>query len=52
MGLILLIILILLLIGAFPIYPYNRNWNYGPAGIIGVLLLVLLILVLIDVIRW
>lgn len=46
MGTILLIILILLLLGAFPTYPYSKNWGYGPSGIVGVLLVVVLILVL------
>jgi hypothetical protein len=43
---ILLIILILLLIGAIPTWPYSRGWGYGPSGIVGVILVILLILVL------
>jgi hypothetical protein len=43
---ILLIILILLLIGAFPRWPYSRNWGYYPSGTLGVILLIVLILVL------
>ncbi|HEY8275718.1 MAG TPA: DUF3309 family protein [Methyloceanibacter sp.] len=43
---ILIIILILILIGAFPSWPYSRGWGYGPSGIVGVLLVVLLILLL------
>jgi hypothetical protein len=46
LGTILLIILILLLIGAVPSWPYSRGWGYGPSGILGVVLVVLLILVL------
>jgi hypothetical protein len=46
LGTILLIILILLLIGAIPSWPYSRGWGYGPSGILGVVLVVLLILVL------
>ena len=46
MGLILLIILILLLIGAFPRWPYSRNWGYWPSGGIGTILLIVLILLL------
>jgi hypothetical protein len=46
LGTILLIILILLLIGAFPTWPYSAGWGYGPSGLLGVLLVVLLILVL------
>ncbi|HEY7152649.1 MAG TPA: DUF3309 family protein [Gemmataceae bacterium] len=52
MGLVLLIILILLLLGAVPTWPYARNWGYGPSGIISLLLVVLLVLLLFDVIRW
>jgi len=46
MGTILLIILILLLLGAVPAWPYSRNWGYGPTGGIGLVLVILLILVL------
>ena len=41
---ILLIILILLLIGAFPAWPYSTGWGYYPAGGIGLILLILIIL--------
>jgi hypothetical protein len=50
MGLILLIILILLLLGAIPSWPHSRNWGYGPSGGIGLLLLIVLILLLLRVI--
>ena len=43
---ILIIILILLLIGAVPSWPYSRNWGYGPSGLLGVVVVILLILVL------
>ncbi|HSA80639.1 MAG TPA: DUF3309 family protein [Geminicoccaceae bacterium] len=46
LGTILLIILILILIGVFPTWPYSRGWGYGPGGIVGVILIILLILVL------
>jgi hypothetical protein len=42
----LIIVLVLILIGAIPSWPYSRNWGYGPSGIVGVLLVVLLVLVL------
>ena len=42
----LIIILVLILIGAVPSWPYSRNWGYGLSGIVGVILVVLLILVL------
>ena len=43
---ILLIILVLLLIGAFPTWPYSSGWGYYPSGGIGLILLILLILAL------
>ena len=46
MRLILFIILILLLIGAFPTWPYSSGWGYYPSGGRGLLILILLILVL------
>jgi hypothetical protein len=45
-GTILLIILIVLLIGAFPSWPYSSGWGYGPSGLLGVVVVVLLVLVL------
>jgi Protein of unknown function (DUF3309) len=50
MGLILMVILILLLLGGLPAWPYSRNWGYGPSGILGLLLLVLIILLLFSVV--
>jgi hypothetical protein len=44
LGTILLIILILLLIGAVPAWPYSRGWGYGPSGILGVVLIIIIIL--------
>ena len=52
MGLILLIVLIVLLLGGLPSWPYSRNWGYGPSGIVGLLLVVLLVLLLLQVIPW
>lgn len=46
MGTILLIILILVLIGAFPSWPHSRNWGYGPSGILGLVAIVLIIMLL------
>ena len=45
-GTILLIVLIVLLVGAFPSWPYSSGWGYGPSGLLGVIVVVLLILVL------
>jgi hypothetical protein len=44
LGTILLIILILILIGALPTWPYSRGWGYYPTGGFGLLLIVLVIL--------
>ncbi|MCC6492477.1 MAG: DUF3309 domain-containing protein [Pirellulales bacterium] len=43
---ILLIVLILLLLGAVPAWPYSRSWGYGPSGLLGVILVVVVILAL------
>lgn len=50
MRLILLIILILLLIGLLPTWPYSSGWGYYPSGGLGTLLLILIILWLLGVI--
>ena len=42
----LLIILVLLLIGALPTWPYSSGWGYYPSGGLGLVLIILLILVL------
>lgn len=44
MGLILLIVLVVLLLGGLPAWPYSRGWGYGPSGLIGFLLTLVLIL--------
>jgi hypothetical protein len=46
MSTILLIILVLLLIGALPAWPYSSGWGYFPSGILGLILIVVLILAL------
>ena len=46
MGTILLIILILLLIGALPAWPYSSGWGHYPSGGLGLILLILIILAL------
>jgi len=48
LGTILIILLILLLIGALPAWPYSRRWGYFPSGGLGLLLLILLILFLLG----
>ena len=44
LGTILLIIVVLLLIGAIPTWPYSNTWGYGPSGGLGLILLILVIL--------
>jgi hypothetical protein len=46
MGLILLIILIILLVGAMPTWGYSRGWGYYPSGGLGLILLIVIILLL------
>ena len=46
LGTILIILLVLALVGAFPRWPYSAGWGYGPSGIVGVLLIVVLVLAL------
>ena len=48
MGLVLLIVLILLLIGAVPSWPYSRNWGYWPSGGLGLVVVIVLILLLLG----
>jgi hypothetical protein len=44
LGLIILIVLVLLIIGSVPAWPYSRGWGYTPGGILGVILIIVLIL--------
>lgn len=48
LGTILLVILILLLIGAFPAWPHSRSWGYGPSGGLGLILIIVVILVVLG----
>jgi hypothetical protein len=43
---IILIILVLLLVGAVPTWPYSSSWGYAPSGILGVIVLIFLVLLL------
>lgn len=47
-GTILLVILILIFIGAFPTWPHSRGWGYGPSGGLGLILIILLVLMLLG----
>ncbi|PWW04071.1 uncharacterized protein DUF3309 [Hoeflea marina] len=48
MSTVLIVILVLLLLGAFPAWPHARSWGYGPSGILGAILLVIIILALLG----
>lgn len=43
----LLVLLVLLLAGALPIFPYSRSWGYGPSGGLLTILIIILLLILI-----
>jgi len=43
---ILVVVLILMLIGVFPAWPYSRGWGYYPSGGLGVIVLILIVLLL------
>jgi len=48
MGLILLVILVMLLIGALPSWPHSRNWGYYPSSGLGTILVIVLVLMLVG----
>ena len=48
LGTVLLILLILMLIGAFPTWPHSRKWGYYPSGGLGLVVLILLVLILLG----
>lgn len=50
LGLILLVVVVLLLLGALPTWPYSRSWGYRPSGVIGFILLILLVLFVLNVV--
>ncbi|WP_322103741.1 DUF3309 family protein [Paraburkholderia sp. J41] len=50
LGTLLLVVLILLLVGAFPAWPHSRSWGYAPSGTLGVVLIVVIVLVLMGTI--
>jgi hypothetical protein len=45
-GLIILIVLVLMLVGAIPSWPHSKGWGYGPSGGLGLVVLILIILLL------
>lgn len=49
LGTILLVLLIVLLLCGLPAWPYSRGWGYGPSGALGILLIVLIVLLVLGV---
>ena len=50
LGTILLVLLILMLIGAFPAWPHSRSWGYYPSGGLGAFVVILVVLLLLHII--
>ena len=50
MELIIVIILVLLLVGSFPVFPYSRDWGYRGSGALGTILLIVIILWVLNVV--
>jgi hypothetical protein len=48
LGTILIVILIVALVGAFPTWPHSRNWGYYPSGGLGMVLLIVLVLLVLG----
>ena len=48
LGTILIVVLILMLIGAFPSWPHSSGWGYGPSGVLGTVLVIVVILLLLG----
>jgi len=46
LGTVLLVVLVLMLIGAIPAWPYSRDWGYYPSGGLGLVVIVLVVLLL------
>lgn len=51
MYLVLIVLLILLLVGAVPSWPYSSTWGYGPSGLLALVVLILLVLLLTGRVR-
>ena len=45
-GAMLILLLVLALVGAVPVWGYNRSWGYAPSGLVGVILVILLLMLL------
>lgn len=45
-GIVILVVLLLLLFGSFPMWPHTVGWGYGPSGGLGMVLIIVFILIL------
>jgi hypothetical protein len=48
MSLLILILVVLLLVGALPTWPYSGGWGYGPSGLLGLILVIVLVFALLG----
>jgi hypothetical protein len=48
LGTILIILLVLILVGALPTFPYSRSWGPGPSSIIGIILVIVIVLLMLG----
>jgi hypothetical protein len=48
LGMVLLIVLVIMLLGALPAWPYSRSWGYYPSGGLGMVLVIILVLLLLG----
>jgi hypothetical protein len=48
LGTVLLVLIILMLLGAFPAWPHSKSWGYGPSGGLGLVLGIVIVLVLLG----
>jgi hypothetical protein len=51
LGIIILVVLVVLLVGAYPAWGYSRGWGYGPVGWVTILLILVIVLMLTGTIR-
>jgi hypothetical protein len=48
LGTILIVVLLLMLLGSWPSWPYSRSWGYYPSGTLGMVLVIVLVLALLG----
>jgi hypothetical protein len=48
MNLLILLLVVALILGVLPAWPYSASWGYGPSGILGIILVILLVLFLLG----